>query len=162
MAAHRWPCARLIRQQLRLGPVALQALLDWVVFNAVIGNADAHAKNLALLCDRDGKRRLAPFYDLVPTIAISERLVERKPALRIGTSERIDHITTADWRSFAKATGYAPGFVLKRVAAIAEAVAAHAGDVVRILVMQGADRTRIEQTVAVVRANVERVRQETT
>jgi serine/threonine-protein kinase HipA len=155
-------CARLIRQQLRLGPVAVQALLDWVVFNAVIGNADAHAKNLALLCDRDGRRRLAPFYDLVPTIAISERLVERKPALRIGASERIDHITSEDWRSFAKATGYAPGFVLKRVVGIAEAVAAQADDVIQNLVMQGADRARIEQAVAVVRTNAERLHPETT
>jgi serine/threonine-protein kinase HipA len=151
-------CARLLRQQLRLGPTALQAFLDWVVFNAVIGNADAHAKNLALLCDRDGWHRLAPFYDLVPTIAISERLVDRKPALRIGASERIDHITAEDWRSFAKATGYASGFVLKRVATIAEAVATHADDVAQALVNQGADRTHIERAAAIVNANAERMR----
>lgn len=152
-------CAELIRRQLRLGPVAVQGLLDWVAFNAVVGNADAHAKNLALLCGRDGRRHLAPFYDLVPTIAIPERLVERQPALRIGASERIDRITAEDWRAFAKATGYAPGYVLQRVATIAEAIAAHAGEVVDVLLRQGADRKRIEQAVAVVAANAKRHRQ---
>ncbi len=152
-------CAELVRRRLRLGPVAVQAVLDWVVFNAVIGNADAHAKNLALLSDRDGRRRLAPFYDLVPTIAIPERLVERQPALRIGDSERIDHITTDDWRAFAKAAGYAPGFVLKRVAAMAEAVVAHTEEVKRHLAKQGADRARMERAVDVVRACAERARQ---
>lgn len=154
-------CARLIRQQLRLGPVAVQALLDWVAFNAVIGNADAHAKNLALLCDRDGRRHLAPFYDLVPTIAIPERLVERAPALAIGACERIDRITAGDWRSFANATGYAPGFVIKRVAAIAQDVAEKAADVGRALVENGADGRRIEQAVAIVQEHAGRIRRAT-
>lgn len=154
-------CAELVRRRLRLGPVAVQAVLDWVVFNAVIGNADAHAKNLALLFDRDGQRHLAPFYDLVPTIAIPERLVERQPALRIGDSERIDHITADDWRVFAKAAGYAPGFVLKRVATIAEAVVGQAGNVMEALVAQGADRARMERAVDAVRVCAERVRQST-
>ncbi|HET7931715.1 MAG TPA: type II toxin-antitoxin system HipA family toxin [Rhodanobacteraceae bacterium] len=155
-------CARLVRQQLRLGPVAVQAVLDWVTFNTIIGNADAHAKNLALLCGRDGRRRLAPFYDLVPTIAISERLVDRQPALRIGASKRIDNIGAEDLRGFAKDAGYAPGFVLKRVATVAEAVAAHADDVAQVLVKQGADRTHIERAAAIVRANAERLRRVST
>jgi serine/threonine-protein kinase HipA len=153
-------CAELVRRQLRLGPVAVQAFLDWVAFNAVIGNADAHAKNLALLSDRDGRRRLAPFYDLVPTIAIPEALVDRQPALRIGAAARIDHITADDWRRFARETGYAPGFVLKRAAAIAEAVAARIDDVAQALVKQGADRERIARAVDAVRVNAKRVRRE--
>jgi serine/threonine-protein kinase HipA len=153
-------CAELVRRQLRLGPVAVRAFLDWVAFNAVIGNADAHAKNLALLCDHGGQRRLAPFYDLVPTIAIPEQLVDRQPALRIGAAARIDRITVDDWRGFARETGYAPGFVLKRVAAIAEAVAARIDDVAQALVKQGADRERIARAVEAVRVNAERVRRE--
>ncbi len=58
----------------------------------------------------------------------------------MGASERIDQISTDDWCIFAKATGCAPGFVLKRVAAIAEAVVTHADEVAKALVEQGADR----------------------
>jgi serine/threonine-protein kinase HipA len=153
-------CARLVRQQLRLGPVAVKAVLDWVAFNTIIGNADAHAKNLALLCGSDGRRRLAPFYDLVPTIAISERLVDRQPALRIGDSQRIDNIGAEDLRGFARDAGYAPGFVLKRVSGMAEAVTAHVDDVAQALVEQGANQGRIARAIAVVRANAERLRRE--
>lgn len=150
-------CAQLIRQELRLGPVALQGLLDWVVFNAVIGNADAHAKNLALLCGPDGRRQLAPFYDLVPTLAISEQLVERAPALRIGHAERIDAISHDDWRLFAQATGYAPRFVLARVIKLAGLAQQHSESVGRELMEQGADVSRIANVLQVIQQNTERL-----
>lgn len=150
-------CSRLLRD-LRLGPVAVQGLLDWVAFCAVIGNADAHAKNLALLCGPDGVRQLAPFYDLVPTIALPESLVDRTPALRIGTAIRIDAIDDAAWTTFARDTGYAPKFVRQRVAELAERVLAQLPEVVELLVAQGADDARIrERALPAVRANAARL-----
>lgn len=98
-------CSALVRR-LALGPAAVQGLLDWVVFNALIGNADAHAKNLSLLCDRDGRRWLAPLYDLVPTVYLPESLVDRTPAMRIGNAARIDRVSADDWAAFATAAGY--------------------------------------------------------
>lgn len=151
-------CANLVRQRLRLGPVAVQGVLDWVTYNAIIGNADAHAKNLALLCDQDGHRTLAPFYDLVPTVAFSGRLVDRAPALRIGGCEHMDRITSAHWRTFAAATGYAPGFVLRRLAAIAEAVADKLDEVASALIAQGADEARIERVLPLLRARAQGMR----
>lgn len=148
-------CANLVRQRLRLGPVAVQALLDWVIYNAVIGNADAHAKNLALLCNPDGHRSLAPFYDLVPTIAFSPRLVDRTPALRIGDCEHLDRITAAHWRAFAAAAGYAPRFVLGRLAAIAEAVADKLDEVASALIALGADATHIDKVLPLLRARAQ-------
>lgn len=148
-------CANLVRQRLRLGPVAVQGLLDWVIYNAVIGNADAHAKNLALLCDQDGHRSLAPFYDLVPTIVFSRRLVDRTPALRIGDCEHMDRITSAHWRAFATATGYAPGFVLRRLAAIAEAVADKLDEVASALIGQGANETHVGKVLPLLRARAQ-------
>ena len=150
-------CAQLIRQELRLGPVAVQGLLDWVVFNAVIGNANAHAKNLALLCGPDGRRQLAPFYDLVPTLAISEQLVERAPALRIGHAQRIDTISRDDWRLFAQATGYAPRFVLARVVELARLARQRSEAVGRDLMEQGADVSRVAQALQVIQQNTERL-----
>jgi serine/threonine-protein kinase HipA len=148
-------CARLIRQQLRLGPTAVQALLDWVIFNAIIGNAEAHAKNLALLCGPDGRRRLAPFYDLVPTIAIPEQLIERKPALAIGHAARIDAVGADDWRLFAAATGYAARFVQRRVAELAGLTLGAMTGVARDLVGQGAGKARIEKARAAIIHNAQ-------
>jgi len=148
-------CANLVRQRLRLGPMAVQGLLDWAIYNAIIGNADAHAKNLALLCDQDGHRSLAPFYDLVPTIAFSPRLVDRTPALRIGDCEHMDRITSAHWRAFATAAGYAPRFVLGRLAAMSEAVAHKLDEVANALIAQGADETRVGKVLPLLRARAQ-------
>ncbi len=135
-------CSALIRQ-LGLGPAAVQGLLDWAVFNALIGNADAHAKNLALLCDRKGHRRLAPFYDLVPTMVLPETLIERAPALRIGVATRIEAITAEDWRTFAAQSQYAPRYVLQRVVGMADALLACLDAVADELIGQGCDGKRI-------------------
>lgn len=152
-------CMSLIREQLRLGPRAVQAFLDWVLFNALIGNADAHAKNLALLCDREGRRRLAPFYDLVPTIAIPESLIERQPALKVGLATRVDGITPEDIRSFASACGYTPSFVVRRLATMADGAMRAASRVADELVEQGASSKRIENVLDKVRGNAQRIAQ---
>ncbi len=44
-----------------------EQLLRWAVANAVMGNYDAHAKNLSVLYDAEGAVRLAPAYDVVVT-----------------------------------------------------------------------------------------------
>jgi len=50
-------------------PVAeLRRLVRYVTFNTVIGNADAHAKNISLIHHRDGSIELAPLYVTVPTV----------------------------------------------------------------------------------------------
>jgi len=149
-------CSALIRK-LGLGPAAVQGLLDWTVFNALIGNADAHAKNLALLSDQAGRRRLAPFYDLVPTVVLPESMIERAPALRIGAAERIDAITGQDWRAFAAAAGYAPGFVLKRVQSMAEALLANLDVVAAHLLKQGCDEGRIGRATVLIAEQVQRL-----
>lgn len=154
-------CSALIRR-LRLGPAAVQGLLDWTVFNALIGNADAHAKNLALLCDRSGSRQLAPFYDLVPTFVLPESLVERTPALRIGGAERIDAVGTDHWRGFAQQTGYAPRFVLNRVASMAEEMLDLLATTGNALIEQGCDKARIARAIGAVEENAQRMRNSAT
>lgn len=44
------------------------ALFRWALFNVLIGNGDAHLKNLSLFAGRDGYA-LAPHYDLVSTVS---------------------------------------------------------------------------------------------
>lgn len=44
-----------------------ERLLRWALVNACIGNHDAHAKNVSVVHDPDGRIRLAPAYDVVVT-----------------------------------------------------------------------------------------------
>ena len=71
----------------------LGRLFQAMVFNLVIGNADAHAKNLALLLD-DGYVTLSPLYDIVPT-QLWPRL-RRTLALTIGDKDNPDAIVIDD------------------------------------------------------------------
>lgn len=61
--------------------IDLANYFELVVFNLVIGNADAHLKNFSLL-ERPEGLRLSPAYDLVNTLVYSE--YERHVALEIG------------------------------------------------------------------------------
>jgi serine/threonine-protein kinase HipA len=56
-------------------------LLNWAIYNFIIGNADAHGKNVSFLYS-EGLVRLAPFYDLIST-AVYKRL-DNKFAMRMG------------------------------------------------------------------------------
>jgi serine/threonine protein kinase HipA of HipAB toxin-antitoxin module len=47
--------------------LARLSVFRWTVFNVVVGNADAHLKNLSFFVDARGYR-LAPFYDIVSTV----------------------------------------------------------------------------------------------
>lgn len=56
-------------EQHAVDPVAeLRRLVRYVTFNTVIGNADAHSKNISLIHHRSGTIELAPLYDTVPTV----------------------------------------------------------------------------------------------
>ena len=65
----------------------------------LIGNADAHGKNYSILY-RKAERRLAPFYDLVCTLAWPE--LSKTPAMKIGKSDSIETITPAHWQKMAQ------------------------------------------------------------
>lgn len=91
---------RLIRSGWSSRPAKdVLAFVDLVVFNVIIGNADAHGKNYSMLYD--GKsRHLAPGYDLVSTVFWPT--LAAAPAMKIGGSDSINSILSGHWRKFAE------------------------------------------------------------
>jgi serine/threonine-protein kinase HipA len=79
------------------------ALLGWALFNFLIGNADAHGKNLSFVYDQGGVR-LAPFYDLLSTAAY-EGQVNNKFAMRMGKQKDPRYLSVPDLAAFAQQTG---------------------------------------------------------
>lgn len=59
-------CANIIRRYSADSLADIEQLIRWALFNLVVGNADAHAKNIAIM-QHHGIIRLAPFYDLLST-----------------------------------------------------------------------------------------------
>ena len=78
-------------------------LLRWALFNFLIGNADAHAKNISFLY-ATGQVRLAPFYDLLST-AVYERQVNNKFAMRMGGRKDPRYLSVSDLEKFAGEIG---------------------------------------------------------
>jgi serine/threonine-protein kinase HipA len=93
-----------------------RALLKWTVFNALLQNADAHAKNISLLHEPGGVR-LAPFYDLLCTAAYQN--VTDKLAMKVGGEGRPQWIRRRHWERFADQVMIGPRLVRDTVAQMA-------------------------------------------
>lgn len=96
-----------------------KALLDWIAFNYLIHNADAHAKNLSFLLS-SAEIRLAPFYDLMCT-GVYEGINE-KLAMKIGGENRPQWIQPRHWTRMAEAVGIRPAFARKALEQMAKKV----------------------------------------
>ncbi len=94
-------------------------LITWVIFNYLIGNADAHAKNLSLLITQEGIS-LAPFYDLISTGIYPDLTLNL--ALGIGGENRPDWIQKRHWETFSGLSGANPRIVWRRIAELSSAI----------------------------------------
>lgn len=109
-----------------------RALLRWTIFQVLIGNHAAHAKDLSFFVDHGGLR-VAPAYDLLCTPPLG---AAEGHAMAIGGAVQPDDIDAEAWARFAAACGLAPrslALELTRLSAAvreqAEALAAELGDV---------------------------------
>lgn len=89
----------LLHPSLSGDPAARETFIKGALFNYIIGNCDAHGKNFSLLYQRGEGVSLAPFYDLVSTMAYPE--LARKFAMAIGKTYRFDRIAEHSWKQFA-------------------------------------------------------------
>ena len=92
----------------------LFSFLLWIVFNYIIGNADAHAKNISFL-HKDGKITLAPFYDLLSTEVYPQKISSRKIAMLINGKYQYDKIKYEDFIELCKQLGINPLQTMKNV-----------------------------------------------
>ncbi|WP_211250414.1 type II toxin-antitoxin system HipA family toxin [Simplicispira psychrophila] len=98
----------LLRRATRPSTPQVLQLLDAVIFNALIGNHDAHGKNFSLLYTPRGAV-LAPLYNLLAT-AVYPRLPD-KMAMKIGSKYRFTEVQAPHWECFAVDAGLSPAQV---------------------------------------------------
>ena len=109
-------CFALLRQATRPSAPHILRLLDTVVFNALIGNHDAHGKNFSILYGHAGAG-LAPLYDALST-AVYPHLTD-KMAMKIGGKYRFTEVMARHWAQFARDAGLSPAQVKRRILEIA-------------------------------------------
>jgi serine/threonine-protein kinase HipA len=74
-------------------------LLRWAIFQVLIGNTDAHGKNVSFFCDERGLR-VAPAYDLVCMEALDAGF-SNVYAMAIGDAFSEEELTPYEWAHFA-------------------------------------------------------------
>jgi len=105
-------CFELVRRVTRPSAPQVLRLLDYVVFNALIGNHDAHAKNFSLLYT--GKAPvLAPLYDTLSTAVYPD--LTPKMAMKLGSKYKFREVRARHWDQFAQAAGLSVAQTRKRI-----------------------------------------------
>ena len=116
-------CFDLLRSATRPSAPQVLRLLDYVIFNALIGNHDAHAKNFSLLYS--GKAPvLAPSYDTLSTAVYST--LTQKMAMKIGSKYKFSEVQARHWEQFAESVGLTKAQAKRRILELAKLLPANA------------------------------------
>ncbi|WP_255573931.1 type II toxin-antitoxin system HipA family toxin [Erythrobacter sp. SCSIO 43205] len=95
-------------------------LADAAIFNLIIGNADAHAKNYSLLSLENSEVILAPLYDLVATHMWKE--LSPKLAMRFGRAANLEDFNEGNVARFAQEAGLGMPYIRRRIAELAQTI----------------------------------------
>lgn len=96
-------------------------LMDQVVANVTLGNADAHAKNIAFLYPEPGVGTVSPLYDVVCTAVYPD--LATTLALGIGGEFAGDRIGSGAFQRLAEEVGMSETSIARRVAQLAARIA---------------------------------------
>jgi serine/threonine-protein kinase HipA len=140
-------CFALLRRVVTRPAVDVLKLLDAVIFNLIVGNADAHGKNFSILYDRGGPR-LAPLYDVMATVAYAD--LSPKLAMRIGKRATLGEMDTKGWSTFATDVGLGLPLIRRRVSEISQSVMVIAHDVAGAVMRPGLDEAALSRLATMV------------
>lgn len=141
-------CFDLLKDKSASPAADRRMLILWFVFNWLVGNADAHAKNLAILYTKRGPR-LAPFYDIMCTQVYPE--LSDRLAMRIGGENRPQWIQRRHLERLGNDVGIKPRLIQKIVDDMSERMAPAADAVAGDFVNAYGDCAIIGKIVALIR-----------
>jgi len=87
-------------------------LLDWAIYTLIIGNADAHGKNISFFVNSSGIK-VAPYYDMLSIIM--HKGVDHELAMAYGDEFDADNILGYPLREFSEETELNPKLVSTRI-----------------------------------------------
>lgn len=97
----------------------LTQLWERIAFNALVANGDDHPRNHGLL-NENGRWRLSPAFDIVPTYLRRERLSLAMPFFRLASGKETSLVTVAHLVQSAPAYGVDSSAALARLIAMAD------------------------------------------
>ncbi|WP_168220557.1 type II toxin-antitoxin system HipA family toxin [Azospirillum thermophilum] len=130
------------------------ALLDMLIFNILVCNVDAHAKNYSLLYN--GRvPEMAPLYDVMCGDVYDG--VTRNLSQKIAGKSRGGHIHARHWQRLAREVGLSAPGVLKRVDQLSSRVLEASGPVAAAMAAELPDSWMIAQMVPVIQERCRRM-----
>ena len=111
-------------QEMKFSLADRLAFIDRMIFNFLIGNADAHGKNSSILYRQKGGRGLAPIYDVMSTLVYPS--LSGDGAMSIGGAKRFADVRRENFALMAREAGMRPALALGRLDAIASRMLHHA------------------------------------
>ncbi|OAI12776.1 hypothetical protein A1507_18570 [Methylomonas koyamae] len=114
------------------------ALLRWTIFQVLIGNTDAHGKNVSFFVDAGGLS-LTPTYDLVCCLLYADARIADTLAMAIGDNFDPVGLTAYDWAVMADTCHLNPKLVSRELKQLAEKIPSVWPDLQRRLRENGAD-----------------------
>ena len=149
-------CAEIIRSHTSFPLLELQKLMHWTLFNLLVGNADAHGKNLSLLYVDRRRLQLAPFYDLVCTR--NYKNISRHLAMSLGGVSDPDQIGAKQLHAMADDLGVRATVVLKATASLSELLHQTMPDVVTRFADTWGTSPILERIPIIVRKQIRRLK----
>lgn len=137
----------LLRSATRPSAPHTLKLLDYIVFNALIGNHDAHGKNFSLLYTQAGAV-LTPLYDALCTAVYP--LLTDKMAMKIGSSYKFSQVQARHWNQFATEATLSPAQVKRRILDIAKRLPDLAHAVRAVFELEGNSHSIIDQIITLI------------
>lgn len=133
------------------------ALLDQAIFNILVANTDAHAKNYSLILPVGAASRLAPLYD-VSTVLSWPHVAKTYAQSIYGKRRHPDMIAGRHWEAIAREIGYRPTDVKNRVQQIVDAMVANRAKITdEVAALLGAAEGYVVQTAEAVEDNALRM-----
>ena len=102
-----------VMQEMKISLADRLSFIDRMIFNYLIGNADAHGKNSSILYRGKGQRRLAPIYDVMSTAIYGN--LSRVNAMSIGGARKFAEVKRERFGAMAQEAGMRPQLAIDRL-----------------------------------------------
>lgn len=132
-------------------PVAQRLkFLQWVIFQILTGNTDAHAKNISFFMSEAGLM-LAPAYDMVCCPPFAKAGIAETYAMAIGDAFTRGDISAYEWANMAECCKIKAPVVAKEITRMAKVIMANIQQTAEEVLAQGADKNMVASAVAWIR-----------
>lgn len=130
-------------------------LQDQVIFNILVANTDAHAKNYSMLLG--GGTSMAPLYD-VSTVLHWDHVNQYHAQKLAGRKRKPGDMARRHWERIADAAGFSPRGIRLRVQELVDAMVAKRVEAVEdVCAHAGAERGMVEHLAALIEGNALRI-----